>query len=84
MAKEQFAVRKRRANKDTFFANNTTRFAINREKQMNDEMNFETYVEFVVFSDNPAKWKIEQLQKAILERKTGAKDAKGSKIDSLF
>ena len=47
-------------------------------------MNFETYVEFVVFSDNPAKWKIEQLQKAILERKTGAKDAKGSKTDSLF
>ena len=48
------------------------------------EMNFETYVEFVVFSDNPAKWKVEQLQKAILERKTGAKDAKGSKTDSLF
>lgn len=47
-------------------------------------MNFETYVEFVVFSENPAKWKIEQLQKAILERKTGAKNAKGSKTDSLF
>jgi hypothetical protein len=47
-------------------------------------MDFITYVEFVVFSDNPAKWKVEQLQKAILERKTGVKDAKGSKTDSLF
>lgn len=47
-------------------------------------MNFETYVEFVVFSDNPAKWKVEQIQKAIMERKTGVKDAKGSETDSLF
>lgn len=33
------------------------------------DKDFIQYVEFVVFSNNPAKWKIETLQKCVMRRK---------------